>query len=276
MKNLINVKGRLIDLETPRVMGVLNVTPDSFYAGSRKQTDEDIMARASQIIDEGGDIIDIGAYSSRPFADDVSPKEEMRRLKDGIAAIRRAQPEAIISVDTFRADVARACIEEYGADIINDISAGELDSKMFQTVAELNVPYILMHMKGTPQNMQKNPHYDNLMAEIMLYFTKKIETLRQLGVKDMIIDPGFGFAKSLDDNYQLLSHMEYLNEFDLPVLVGVSRKSMIFKLFGCTPDEALNGTTVIDTIALMKGAKILRVHDVRQAVEAVTIIEKMK
>lgn len=276
MKNLINVRGKLLDLETPCVMGVLNVTPDSFYAGSRKQTDEDIMARANQIISEGGSIIDIGAYSSRPYADDVSPEEEMRRLKSGIAAVRRAQPEAVISVDTFRADVARACIEEYGADIINDISAGELDSDMFQTVARLNVPYILMHMKGTPQNMQKNPHYDNLMAEIMLYFAKKVEELRQLGVKDMIIDPGFGFAKSLDDNYKLLSHMEYLNEFELPVLVGVSRKSMIFKLFGCTPDEALNGTTVIDTIALMKGASILRVHDVRQAVEAVTIYQKMK
>ena len=259
----INVKGRLLDLATPQVMGILNVTPDSFYSGSRMQTEEDIAARARQILDEGASIIDIGAYSSRPNAEHISAEEEMRRLRTGLEILNRNHPEAIISVDTFRADVAEECVKEYGVAIINDIAAGEMDHRMFQTVADLGVPYIMMHMQGTPQNMQKEPHYDNLWTP-------------HFGVKDIILDPGFGFGKTLEHNYELLAHLEEFHIFELPVLVGVSRKSMIYKLLGGTPQDSLNGTTVLDTVALMKGAHILRVHDVREAVEAVRITEKLK
>jgi dihydropteroate synthase len=272
----INVNGRLMDLSTPRVMGILNVTPDSFYAGSRMQTEEAIAQRVRQIVDEGADMIDIGAYSSRPNADHVSQEEEMERLRMGLAVLRRVDPEAVVSVDTFRADVARMCVEEYGVAIINDIAAGEMDGKMFETVADLRVPYIMMHMQGTPQDMQQRPHYDNLLKEVFLYFAKKVQQLRDLGVKDMILDPGFGFGKTLEHNYELLAHLEDFSVFELPVLVGVSRKSMIYKLLDTTPADALNGTTVIDTICLLKGADILRVHDVRQAVETVKIVEKMR
>lgn len=272
----INVNGRLMDLSTPRVMGILNVTPDSFYAGSRMQTEEAIAQRVRQIVDEGADMIDIGAYSSRPIADHVSQEEEMERLRMGLAVLRRVAPEAVVSVDTFRADVARMCVEEYGVAIINDIAAGEMDGKMFETVADLRVPYIMMHMQGTPQDMQQRPHYDNLLKEVFLYFAKKVQQLRDLGVKDMILDPGFGFGKTLEHNYELLAHLEDFSVFELPVLVGVSRKSMIYKLLDTTPADALNGTTVIDTICLLKGADILRVHDVRQAVETVKIVEKMR
>lgn len=272
----INVNGRLMDLSAPRVMGILNVTPDSFYAGSRMQTEEAIAQRVRQIVDEGADMIDIGAYSSRPNADHVSQEEEMERLRMGLAVLRRVAPEAVVSVDTFRADVARMCVEEYGVAIINDIAAGEMDGKMFETVADLRVPYIMMHMQGTPQDMQQRPHYDNLLKEVFLYFAKKVQQLRDLGVKDMILDPGFGFGKALEHNYELLAHLEDFSVFELPVLVGVSRKSMIYKLLDTTPADALNGTTVIDTICLLKGADILRVHDVRQAVETVKIVEKMR
>ena len=272
----INVNGKLMDLSTPRVMGILNVTPDSFYAGSRMQTEEAIAQRVRQIVDEGADMIDIGAYSSRPNADHVSQEEEMERLRMGLAVLRRVAPEAVVSVDTFRADVARMCVEEYGVAIINDIAAGEMDGKMFETVADLHVPYIMMHMQGTPQDMQQRPHYDNLLKEVFLYFAKKVQQLRDLGVKDMILDPGFGFGKTLEHNYELLAHLEDFSVFELPVLVGVSRKSMIYKLLDTTPADALNGTTVIDTICLLKGADILRVHDVRQAVETVKIVEKMR
>ena len=272
----INVNGRLMDLSTPRVMGILNVTPDSFYAGSRMQTEEAIAQRVRQIVDEGADMIDIGAYSSRSNADHVSQEEEMERLRMGLAVLRRVAPEAVVSVDTFRADVARMCVEEYGVAIINDIAAGEMDGKMFETVADLRVPYIMMHMQGTPQNMQQRPHYDNLLKEVFLYFAKKVQQLRDLGVKDMILDPGFGFGKTLEHNYELLAHLEDFSVFELPLLVGVSRKSMIYKLLDTTPADALNGTTVIDTICLLKGADILRVHDVRQAVETVKIVEKMR
>lgn len=272
----INVNGRLMDLSTPRVMGILNVTPDSFYAGSRMQTEEAIAQRVRQIVDEGADMIDIGAYSSRPNADHVSQEEEMERLRMGLAVLRRVAPEAVVSVDTFRADVARMCVEEYGVAIINDIAAGEMDGKMFETVADLRVPYIMMHMQGTPQDMQQRPHYDNLLKEVFLYFAKKVQQLRDLGVKDMILDPGFGFGKTLEHNYELLAHLEDFSVFELPLLVGVSRKSMIYKLLDTTPADALNGTTVIDTICLLKGANILRVHDVRQAVETVKIVEKMR
>lgn len=272
----LNVNGRLLDLSTPQVMGILNVTPDSFYAGSRSRTEAEIAARACQILDEGASIIDIGAYSSRSNAEHISPEEEMQRLRTGLEILNRNHPDAIISVDTFRAEVARQCVEEYGAAIINDISAGEMDEQMLPTVARLNVPYIMMHMQGTPQNMQKEPHYENLLKEVFMYFARKVRQLRDLGMKDIILDPGFGFGKTLEHNYELMAHLEEFGIFELPLLVGVSRKSMIYRLFGATPQEALNGTTVLDTVALMKGADILRVHDVREAVEAVRLIEKLK
>lgn len=268
----INVGGRLLDLSEPQVMGILNVTPDSFYAGSRKQTEEDIRARVEQIVAEGGSMIDIGAYSSRPGADDVSPEEEMARLSRGMRVVRELAPEMPVSVDTFRADVAKMAVEELGVDIINDISGGELDKDMFATVARLGVPYILMHMKGTPQTMQMAPHYDDLMKEILLYFAEKVQQLRDLGQKDIILDPGFGFAKTLEHNYQLMNHIEELKVFELPILSGISRKSMIYKLLGGTPLDALNGTSVLNTLSLMKGASILRVHDVKEAVEVVKIV----
>ena len=270
----INVKGRLLDLATPQVMGILNVTPDSFYSGSRMQTEEDIAARAWQILDEGASIIDIGAYSSRPNAEHISAEEEMRRLRTGLEILNRNHPEAIISVDTFRADVAEECVKEYGVAIINDIAAGEMDHRMFQTVADLGVPYIMMHMHGTPQTMQQHTTYEDMMEDIMLYFAEKVRRLHLLGVSDIILDPGFGFSKTLDQNYQLMEHLNEFEIFDLPLLVGVSRKSMIYKLLGVTPSESLNGTTVLHTLALLKGANILRVHDVKAAVEAIKIVKK--
>ncbi|MBR1668783.1 MAG: dihydropteroate synthase [Bacteroidaceae bacterium] len=272
----INVRGRLIDLSEPQVMGILNVTPDSFYAASRVQTEEDIRQRVRQIIAEGGQMIDVGAYSSRPGANDVSAEEEIERLRRGMKVVREEAPDIPVSIDTFRSEVARAAIEEMGADIINDISGGELDKEMFPTVAKLGVPYVLMHMKGTPQTMQQAPHYDDLMKEILLYFAERIQKLRDLGQKDIILDPGYGFAKTLDHNYELLQHQEMLKVFELPILVGVSRKSMIYKLLECTPQEALNGTTVLNTIALQKGASILRVHDVKAAAEVVKLCNRMK
>ena len=272
----INVNGSLLDLSQPRVMGILNVTPDSFYAGSRTQTEAEIVRRVKQIVSEGAAIIDIGAYSSRPNADNVSAREEMERLRMGLKILFEIQPDAVVSVDTFRADVARMCVEEYGVAIINDIAAGEMDANMFHTVAALNVPYIMMHMQGTPQSMQQHPHYDNLLKEVFLYFARKVQQLRDLGVKDIILDPGFGFGKTMEHNYELLSHLEEFRIFELPLLVGVSRKSMICRLLDITPQEALNGTTVLDTICLLKGADILRVHDVKEAVETVRIVQAMR
>ena len=272
----INVNGTLLDLSQPRVMGILNVTPDSFYAGSRTQTEAEIVRRVKQIVSEGAAIIDIGAYSSRPNADNVSAREEMERLRMGLKILFEIQPDAVVSVDTFRADVARMCVEEYGVAIINDIAAGEMDADMFHTVAALNVPYIMMHMQGTPQSMQQHPHYDNLLEEVLLYFARKVQQLRDLGVKDIILDPGFGFGKTIEHNYELLSHLEDFRIFELPLLVGVSRKSMIYRLLDITPQEALNGTTVLDTICLLKGADILRVHDVKEAVETVRIVQAMR
>lgn len=272
----INVNGSLLDLSQPRVMGILNVTPDSFYAGNRTQTEVEIARRVKQIVSEGAAIIDIGAYSSRPNADNVSSREEMERLRMGLKILFEIQPDAVVSVDTFRADVARMCVEEYGVAIINDIAAGEMDANMFHTVAALNVPYIMMHMQGTPQSMQQHPHYDNLLKEVFLYFAHKVQQLRDLGVKDIILDPGFGFGKTMEHNYELLSHLEEFRIFELPLLVGVSRKSMIYRLLDITPQEALNGTTVLDTICLLKGADILRVHDVKEAVETVRIVQAMR
>lgn len=270
----LNVRGRLLDLSKPQVMGILNVTPDSFYAGSRMETEEAVRRRVRQIIAEGGSMIDVGAYSSRSGAADVSAEEEMERLRRGMRIVREEAPEIPVSVDTFRADVAKMAVEEMGVDIINDISGGELDKEMFKTVAKLGVPYILMHMKGTPQTMQQAPHYEDLMKEVMLYFAEKVQQLRDLGQKDIVLDPGYGFAKTIDHNYELLKHQEMLEVFELPLLVGVSRKSMIYRFLGSSPEEALNGTTVLNTLALQKGANILRVHDVKEAVEVVRLVEK--
>lgn len=270
----INVNGQLMDLSVPQVMGILNVTPDSFYAGSRKQTEEEIVERARQILDEGASIIDIGAYSSRPNAEHISASEEISRLRFALEIINREFPGTVISVDTFRADVAAICVQDYGAAMINDIAAGEMDDKMFDTVARLNVPYIMMHMQGTPQNMQQTPHYENLIKEVFLYFAEKVRKLRDKGVNDMILDPGFGFGKNINHNYELMRHLDEFRIFELPMLIGISRKSMIYRLLGGSPEEALNGTTILNTIALMKGADILRVHDVKAAVEAVKIVNK--
>lgn len=275
IERTIRVNGQLMDLSTPKVMGILNVTPDSFYAGSRKETTSDIVNRVEQIITEGADMIDIGAYSSRPNAEHVSTKEEMARLRKGLEAIREVAPEAIVSVDTFRADVASMCVEEYGVALINDISGGQMDERMFDTVARLDVPYIMMHMQGTPQDMQQHIHYDHLRMEIMQYFALRVQDLHARGVKDIIIDPGFGFGKTLAHNYELFKHLEDFKLFGLPLLVGISRKSMIYKLLDSSPEEALNGTTVLNTIALTKGADILRVHDVKACVEAVRIFNQM-
>lgn len=273
----LNIKGELTSFDTPVVMGILNVTPDSFFAGSRKNTEEEIILRVRQILDEGGKIVDVGAYSSRSGADDVSPEEEMKRLAFALGLLNREfGTDIIYSIDTFRADVARMCVEEYGAAIINDISGGEMDSRMFDTVADMNVPYILMHMKGTPANMQLNPVYEDLFGEVFRYMSEKVETLKLKGVNDIVLDPGFGFGKTLDDNYRLMAHMEEFSVFGLPLLVGISRKTMIYRLLGTSADEALNGTSVLNTISLMKGADILRVHDVREAVECVRIVEKLK
>lgn len=270
----INVGGKLLDLGEPQVMGILNVTPDSFYGKSRKQSDEEIAARVRSVLQEGGSMIDIGAYSTRQGAADVPVETEMSRLRHGLGILRREAPDAIVSVDTFRADVARMCVEEYGVQIVNDISGGELDDRMFDTVARLGVPYILMHIKGNPQNMQDNPQYDDLMCEMLVYFGSKVQRLHEMGVKDIILDPGFGFAKTLDHNYELMNRMEDLKVLGLPLLVGVSRKSMIYRLLGTSPEEALNGTTALHAMSLLKGASILRVHDVREAVETVEIVKK--
>lgn len=264
----LNLRGKLYPLDEPQIMGILNVTPDSFFAESRTSDDEQIATRVKQMMDEGADMIDIGGYSSRPGADDVSPQEEMERLRRGLRIVRKLYPDVPISVDTFRADVARMCIEEEGADLINDIAAGMMDRQMFKTVARLGVPYIMMHMQGTPETMQLDPHYNNLRREVMLYFAERIDRLCQMGAKDIIIDPGFGFGKTVEHNYELMNHLEDFSVFNLPILVGISRKSMIYKLIGGTPQTSLNGTTVLNTIALTKGSHILRVHDVKQAVEA--------
>lgn len=271
---MLNIKGTLMSLSTPVVMGILNVTPDSFYADSRKQTEAAIEERIQAILSEGAQIIDIGGYSSRPDAAEVSPEEEMERLAFALKILNAHYPEAIVSVDTFRAGVARRCVEEYGAAIINDISGGELDPGMFATVAELKVPYIMMHMRGTPQTMQQHTDYADMMEEIMLYFAAKVRELHLLGVSDVILDPGFGFSKTVSQNYQLMGHLKEFEVFGLPLLVGISRKSMIYKFLGGTPADSLNGTTVLNTYALLNGADILRVHDVKAAVEAVKLVSK--
>ncbi len=272
----LNLRGRLLELREPQIMGILNVTPDSFFSESRTPDEEHIAQRVKQMMNDGADMIDIGGYSSRPGANDVSTEEEMNRLRRGLRIIRKLYPDVPVSVDTFRADVARMCIEEEGADIINDISGGMMDRQMFRTVAQLHVPYIMMHMQGTPDSMQLAPHYDNLRQEVMLYFAERIDRLCQMGAKDIIVDPGFGFGKTMEHNYELMAHLEDFHVFGLPLLVGISRKSMIYKLLGGTPQTSLNGTTVLNTIALTKGAHILRVHDVKEAVEAKRIVGMCK
>ena len=269
----MNIGGRLVEINRPQVMGILNVTPDSFYSGSRCGVDEAVIRRrVRQMIDEGADMIDIGGYSSRPGADDISPEEEYLRLKTGLRIIAEEAPGVITSVDTFRASGARRCVEECGAHIINDISGGDLDSAMYATVAELRVPYILMHMRGTPATMTQLTDYECVTADVIKDLQQKACSLRLLGVNDIIIDPGFGFSKTLEQNYELMRNLEAFVEMDFPLLVGISRKSMIYRLLGTTPEEALNGTTVLNTIASLGGAHILRVHDVRAAVETVKIV----
>jgi len=257
------------------VMGILNITPDSFYDGGRYVQAEEYLLKVKQFIDEGADIIDIGAQSTKPGAKEITEKEETGRLIPAIIAIRKLFPKVIISVDTFRASVAQKAIEA-GADVINDISGGTMDEQMFTTIGKLKVPYILMHIQGTPQTMQQNPYYKNVTAEVMSFFKAKITELNNLGATNIIIDPGFGFGKTLEHNYQLLNDLEMFRTLNIPILVGVSRKSMIYKPLNISADEALNGTTVINTIALMKGVKILRVHDVKEAKQAVMLVDKLK
>lgn len=272
----INLGGQLISLAQPLVMGILNVTPDSFYSDSRCYADEAIVARVKQIINEGGDIIDIGGYSSRPGAEVVSEDEEYARLERGIRAVRAVDAEIPISIDTFRASVARRCVENFGAMIINDISGGTLDDKMFETVAQLRVPYILMHMRGTPETMSSLTDYEDVVSDVVRDLADKVNRLAILGVNDIIIDPGFGFSKNVEQNYAMMARLSEFHILNLPLLVGVSRKSMIYKPLNITPQEALNGTTVLNTLALMAGVHILRVHDVKECVEVVKMITMMR
>lgn len=271
----ININGSLLSLSTPLVMGILNVTPNSFYHNSRKQSDEDIVNRCRDILQDGGAIIDVGAQSTSPSSKFLSAKEEADRLMPALKLIRKEFPNAIISVDTFYADIAKESVEEHGANIINDISGGEIDKRMFNVVAELNVPYILMHMRGVPQTMQDMTNYDNFIQDILYYFSEKRAKLSLLGVNDVIIDPGFGFSKSVAQNYELMAYLKYFHIFEEPILVGVSRKSMIYKLLGTTPEDSLNGTTVLNTVSLLSGANILRVHDVKEAVECVKLVSEL-
>lgn len=265
-----------MDLSTPLVMGIINITPDSFFSGSRKNSEKEILERASQILEEGGTIIDLGGQSTSSSSVLLSAKEELNRLEPALKIVRKEFPDAILSVDTFYAEVAKSAVEKYGVDMINDISGGQIDKNIFATVAQLNVPYILMHMRGTPQTMQQLTNYDNFIQDILYYFSEKTALLNQLGVNDIIIDPGFGFSKTLSQNYQLMEYLRYFDIFDLPLLVGISRKSMIYRLLDSDPSQCLNGSTVLNTYALMYGADILRVHDVKEAVECVKIISQLK
>jgi dihydropteroate synthase len=270
----INCKGQLIDLSTPKVMGILNVTPNSFFDGGKYANENEILSQVEKMLNDGATFIDIGAYSSKPNAEFVSEEEELSRIIPVVDLILKHFPEALISIDTFRSEVAKACIEK-GAAIINDISAGNLDDKMLETVAKLNVPYIMMHMRGTPQTMKTMTNYEDIVKEMLFYFSEKINKARSFGINDLIVDPGFGFAKTLEQNYEVLQKAELFQMLELPLLVGFSRKSMIYKPLHATAEEALNGTTVLNTIALTKGAKILRVHDVKEAMECVTLFNKI-
>lgn len=274
-RKTINIQGELLDLSHPVVMGILNVTPDSFYPGSRIQSEKEIIERAGQVINEGGTIIDIGGQSTNPKSTLLSADEELERLRPALEIINREFPDVILSVDTFYSKVAQVCVEEYGVAIINDISGGELDKDMFDTVARLNVPYILMHMRGTPQTMASLTEYENMIQEIFYYFSEKIARLHLLGVNDIIVDPGFGFSKTVEQNYELMAALRSFQVLELPLLVGISRKRMIYNLLGINSEESLNGTTVLNTFAIQNGADILRVHDVKEAVQAVTIVNEL-
>jgi dihydropteroate synthase len=270
----INCKGQLIDLASPKVMGILNVTPNSFFDGGKYKTESVILSQVERMLTDGATFIDVGAYSSKPSAEFVSEKEELNRIVPVVNLILEKFPDCLISIDTFRSEVAKVCLEN-GAAIINDISAGNLDDKMLETIAKYNVPYIMMHMRGTPQTMQTMANYDNIVKEMLFYFSQRIAEARSLGINDLIIDPGFGFAKTLEQNYEVLRKLGLFEMLELPLLAGFSRKSMIYKTLHSTAEEALNGTSVLNTIALTKGAKILRVHDVKEAMECVTLFNKL-
>ena len=267
----LNLKGKLVTIDHPWVMGIINITPDSFYGGSRVNDEKTLVQRVRTMLADGADMLDVGACSTRPGSASVDAQGEMERLQRALAVIRREAPGVILSVDTYRAEVARRCVEEWGTDIINDISGGTLDGKMFETIARLHVPYVLMHMRGTPETMSSLIDYDNVAADVLEWMARRIDELRQMGVSDVIADPGFGFAKTVEQNYELLARLDAFHALEAPLLVGVSRKRMIYTPLNCAADEALNGTTVINTIALQQGAHILRVHDVRAAVEAVKL-----
>ncbi len=271
-KNTLNIKGKIVDLSTPKVMGIINATPDSFYAGSRSMDENAILGKAENMLETGATFLDIGGYSSRPGSEDIPVEEETRRVTRAIRAIMKHFPDTLISIDSFRTPVVKSAFDE-GAVMINDISGGQLDTEMFQTAAEFRAPYILMHMKGTPQTMQQLVDYEDVVLEVMDYFQKRVVELQNSGVSDILIDPGFGFSKTVDQNYVLLKNLGYFKALELPLLVGLSRKSMIFKTLGGRTEDTLNGTTVLNTIALMQGVKILRVHDVKEAVEAITLVE---
>jgi dihydropteroate synthase len=269
----INCKGQLIDLSIPKIMGILNVTPNSFYDGGKFTLSENGLSQVGKMLDEGATFIDVGAYSSKPNAEFVSEEEERNRILPVVQGILNQFPDALLSIDTFRSGIAAVCIEN-GAAIINDISAGNLDEKMMEVIAKYNVPYIMMHKRGTPQTMQSLTNYENIIKEMLFYFSEKVNKARSLGINDLIVDPGFGFAKTLEQNYEVLQNFELFKMLDLPILAGISRKSMVYKPLGLTANEALNGTTVLNTIALTKGANILRVHDVKEAVECVKLFER--
>lgn len=273
--NTLNINGQLLTLERPLVMGILNVTPNSFYEASRKQTESEVAAGVERLLSEGTDIIDVGGCSTRPDATIVSAEEETERLRLGLQALRKVAPQAVVSVDTFRADVARMCVEEYGVGIVNDISGGTFDKEMFATIARLRVPYILMYMQGEVQTMHQLHTYGDVTADTIKALAAKVAALRHAGVHDIILDPGFGFSKTVEQNYELMAHLDDFQVFELPLLVGISRKSMIWRLLDISPEEALNGTTALHMAALERGADILRVHDVKQAVEAVRIFEEL-
>ena len=275
-KNTINLNGRIIDLSKPVVMGIMNVTPDSFFDGGKYTTEKKIVKRAGEILEQGGTIIDIGAITTKPGSEGISTKDEIDRLLPAVKAVKKAFPEAFVSIDTYRSWVALKVIEECGPCIVNDVTGGNFDEKMYDTIGKLEVPYILMHMQGSPLKMQENPEYEDIIRDISMFFTDCVKKLTKAGVKDVIIDPGFGFGKNLEHNYELLNRLDSFKVFQLPLMVGVSRKSMICKLLGSRPENALNGTSVVNTMALMGGADILRVHDVREAVEAVRILNMVR
>ena len=272
----LNLRGRLVTIQRPWVMGIVNVTPDSFYSGSRATDERTLTEHVRQMLDEGADILDLGACSTRPGSEQVSAQGEMERLQWALEIIRRMAPDVILSVDTYRADVARRCVEEWGVNIINDISGGMIDVAMFETVAQLHVPYVLMHMRGTPETMSSLTDYDDIVAEVLEWLARRVDELRQMGVSDVIVDPGFGFAKTMEQNYELMSCLDAFHALESPLLVGISRKRMIYTPLDCTADDALNGTTVVNTMALERGAHILRVHDVKAAVEAVKLTSLLR